>query len=48
MWPRRGILFKCYFQSLMAGKDPQTHRLFFSKHFQNQDGLETKETDEAD
>ena len=32
----------------MAGKDPQTHRLLFSKHFQNQDGLETKETDEAD
>lgn len=32
----------------MAGKDPQTHRLFFSKHFQNQDGLKTKEADEAD
>ena len=32
----------------MAGKDPQTHRFSFSKHFQNQDGLETKEADEAD
>ena len=32
----------------MAGKDPQTHRLFFSKHFKNQNGLETEEADEAD
>lgn len=29
-------------------KDPQTHRLFFAKHFENQDGLETKEADETD
>lgn len=37
-----------FFQSLIAGKDTQTHRLSFSKHFQNQDGLETKEADKAD
>ena len=32
----------------MARKDPQTHWLFLSKYFQNQDGLETKEADKAD